>query len=81
MTISGDGYRIVFDKGLKDGIKQGDIVEVVRIKSDGGFYREVKVGEAQVLYVNEDYATAAILSSTLEITRGDEVKLVKVAVY
>ncbi|UOD34898.1 LysM peptidoglycan-binding domain-containing protein [Deferribacteraceae bacterium V6Fe1] len=81
MTISGDGYRIVFDKGFKEGIKQGDIVEVVRIKSDGGFYREVKVGEAQVLYVNEDYATAAILSSTLEITRGDEVKLVKVAVY
>jgi len=81
MTISGNGYRIVFDNGLKDGIKQGDIVEVIRIRNDNGFYREVKVGEAQVLYVNDDYATATILSSTLEITRGDKVNLIKVAVY
>lgn len=81
MTISGDGYRIVFDKGLKDGIKQGDILEIIRIKSDEGFYRELKVGEAQVIFANNDYATAIILSSILEIARGDKVKLIKVSVY
>lgn len=81
MSISGNGYRLVFDKGLKDGIKAGDIVEVIRAGNDGGYYREIKVGEAMVIYSSDSYSTANILSSKLEISNGDEVRLVKVAAY
>jgi len=80
-VTSGNGYRAVIDLGIEDGIKVGDIVEIVRTTTEQGIKRDVRLGEAQVIYVSKNYATVKILSSILEIENGDFAKLAKVGIY
>lgn len=80
-VTSGDGYRAVIDLGIEDGIKVGDIVEIVRTTTEHGIKRDIKLGEAQVIYVYRNYATVKILYSILEIENGDLAKLVKVGIH
>jgi hypothetical protein len=80
-VTSGDGYRAVIDLGIEDGIKVGDIVEIVRTTTEHGIKRDIKLGEAQVIYVYRNYATVKILSSILEIENGDLAKLVRVGIH
>lgn len=80
-VTSGNGYKAVIDLGIKDGIKVGDIVEIVRTTTEHGIKRDVRLGEAQIIYVSKNYATVKILSSILEIENGDFAKLAKVGIY
>lgn len=81
MSISGVGYRVVIDKGLRDGLKAGDILEIVKIFKEEGFTREEKIAEAQVIVSTSNYSTAEVKQGTYEITVGDIARLIKVSWY
>jgi hypothetical protein len=77
---SGQGYRCIVDIGHKEGVKQGDILYVIRTVDDDGYKRNVKLAEIQVIYANDISATAMIIQSDSEVKLGDYVVLKKIAV-
>lgn len=79
MSISGDGYRVMINKGLKDGVKTGDIVEIVKIIIEEGFTREEKIAEAQIIVSTTNYSTAEVKQGIYEIAVGDTARLTKVS--
>jgi hypothetical protein len=79
--FAGAGYMCIVNLGTKNNVKAGDVLDIVRIKKGPGFTIPNKLGEAQIVYVTEDFATSIILTSDIEITLGDLVTLSKVAVY
>lgn len=81
MSISGEGYRIMIDKGLRDGLKAGDIVEIVKIFKEEDFTREEKIAEAQIIVSTSNYSTAEVKKGTYEIAVGDTARLIKVSSY
>ncbi|MDY6821210.1 MAG: hypothetical protein SVN78_06280 [Deferribacterota bacterium] len=79
--FAGAGYMCIVDLGSNNNVKLGDVLDIIRIKKGPGFKIPNKLGEAQIIHVGEDFSTAIILTSDLEITEGDLVTLSKVAVY
>lgn len=79
--FGGAGHMCIVNLGTNNKVKSGDVLNIIRIKKGPGFSIPNKLGEAQIVYTTEDYATTIILTSDIEITPGDLVTLSKVAVY
>ena len=80
-SFAGAGYMCIVNLGTNNKVKTGDVLNIVRMKKGPGFSIPNKLGEAQIVYTTENYATTIILTSDIEITPGDLVTLSKVAVY
>jgi hypothetical protein len=75
-SINGKFDMLYLDKGGNDGVKPGDRFSVFIDPLKKGFPKKV-VGEAIVVQVKDQTATALVRNSTDSIARGDKVELIK----
>jgi len=68
MTLVAQGNIVYLDRGLEDGLKAGDRVEVVRF---GGGLPLRTMGEVKILSTEAHTATALITKSKARILKGD----------
>jgi len=80
MRVSGEGYRCIINLGQKDNVKNGDVLEIYRQVKENGYVRNEHIGTIQVIYAGSETATAFIIDSKMEISKGDSVLLHKVAI-
>ncbi|WP_022851958.1 LysM peptidoglycan-binding domain-containing protein [Limisalsivibrio acetivorans] len=75
------GYRVIVNVGSVERAKQGDKVSIYRETEENGRTRKDYIGEGQLILVGEEYSTAIIVTSLVEIHKGDSVNLTDIAVY
>jgi LysM repeat protein len=75
-SINGKFDMLYLDKGSNDGVKPGDRFSVFIDPLKKGFPKKV-VGEAMVVLVKDQTATALVRNSTDSIAKGDKVELIK----
>lgn len=75
-SINGKFDMLYLDKGGNDGVKPGDRFSVFIDPLKKGFPKKI-VGEAIVVQVKDQTATALVRNSTDSIARGDKVELIK----
>ncbi len=68
-TTSGFIYDVIYiDKGSKDGITTGSIINALSRS-----HPRIQIGQVQVINVREETSTAIVIKSLKEIVRGDRV--------
>jgi hypothetical protein len=85
-VLAGDNQFVVIDLGSSDGVKEGNVLDVVRkgdeytkkrvfkIPYEDGWPRRV-IGDLLVIDVQENSSLCAVLFSAKELERGDHVEL------
>ena len=71
--ISGMQDIVYIDKGRKEGLELGDLLEVTSPQ----WTHEIPIGQIQIIYLTDSAATALVKKSTREIIAGDKIKKVK----
>jgi hypothetical protein len=79
--FSAEGYSVIINIGHPLPVKEGDKFLVFRRHEENGVIKTEKIGEGQLLRVNGSYSTMYLVNSSMEIMKGDIVRLSKVAVY
>ena len=79
--LIGEGGRFIVNIGRMSGLKPGDILSVVRTFDEDGFKKTEQIGEGQVIHVSDNYATAVLIKTDMEVRQSDRVFLYKVAIY
>jgi hypothetical protein len=79
--FSAEGYTVIVNLGKSLPLKQGDKFEVIRKTEENGVIKTDSIGEGQLLLVNRDYSTMYLVNSSMEIMKGDRIRLNKIAVY
>ncbi len=71
--VSGEQDIIYIDKGRKDGVELGDLLEVTTLQ----WTHDIPIGQIQIIYLTDSTATALVKKSNREIEMGDKIKKVK----
>ncbi len=79
--FTGEGYSVIINLGRSLPIKEGDKFSIFRRLEENGVVKTERIGEGQLLIVNGSYSTMYLVDSSMEIMKGDIVRLSKVAVY
>lgn len=72
MTLVAQWNVVYLDRGRDDGVRPGDVMEVVRV---GGNLPRRTVGEIKVLSADQRTATGLVVKSTSRVLTGDRLKL------
>ncbi len=71
--VSGQRDIIYIDKGRKDGVELGDLLEVTTRQ----WTHDIPIGQIQIIYLTDSTATALVKKSDREILMGDLIRKVK----
>ena len=71
--VSGMQDIVYIDKGRKDSLKLGDVLEVTTLQ----WTHDIPIGQIQIIYLTDSTATALVKKSNREIMMGDKIKKVK----
>jgi LysM repeat protein len=71
--VSGMHDIVYIDKGRKDGVELGDLLEVTTLQ----WTHDIPIGQIQIIYLTDSTATALVKKSNREIMMGDKIKKVK----